>query len=263
MAGVAGNIGLKISSPIQFRFFVIPWVRKHNAILCSKGKDYSSSAPVRYTPKKSSKTSEAKNSLPVKSLERYKIQKCVDASGLRIDLRNGGGIKRSIALNEKVQDSSQMTENDLVFDDSKHAFEEENGDWEFKEHQVMEETEFIEKPKEVIDKMKARQGKDLCKQDVLGEAKTIQDAENLAIKLLATRAFTAVELGKKLNGKKFPPNIIKAVITDFRSRGLINDGLYAEAFSQSRWSSSTWGPGRIKQALFNKGVSGTDADSCC
>lgn len=67
------------------------------------------------------------------------------------------------------------------------AFEEENGDWEFKEHQVMEETEFIEKPKEVIDKMKARQGKDLCKQDVLGEAKTIQDAENLAIKLLATR----------------------------------------------------------------------------
>lgn len=100
------------------------------------------------------------------------------------------------------------------------------------------------------------------------------------------RAFTAVELGKKLNGKKFPPNIIKAVITDFRSRylnlrifsfsfvlllgttviisekltwlvltslfflyvrGLINDGLYAEAFSQSRWSSSTWGPGRIKQ----------------
>lgn len=30
-------------------------------------------------------------------------------------------------------------------------------------------------------------------------------------------------------------------------RGLINDGLYAEAFSRSRWSSSTWGPRKIKQ----------------
>jgi hypothetical protein len=31
-------------------------------------------------------------------------------------------------------------------------------------------------------------------------------------------------------------------------RGLLNDGYYAESFSQSRWQSSTWGPRRIKQA---------------
>lgn len=30
-------------------------------------------------------------------------------------------------------------------------------------------------------------------------------------------------------------------------RGLINDSLYAETFSRSRWSSSSWGPKRIKQ----------------
>lgn len=35
------------------------------------------------------------------------------------------------------------------------------------------------------------------------------------------------------------------------SRGLINDGLYAEMFSRSRWSSSSWGPRRIKQVNFS------------
>ncbi|KAM1753218.1 hypothetical protein ACFX12_005833 [Malus domestica] len=42
-------------------------------------------------------------------------------------------------------------------------------------------------------------------------------------------------------------------------RGLINDSLYAEAFSRSRWSSLSWGPRQIKQALFNKGVSTVNA----
>uniref|UniRef100_F6I584 Regulatory protein RecX n=1 Tax=Vitis vinifera TaxID=29760 RepID=F6I584_VITVI len=44
------------------------------------------------------------------------------------------------------------------------------------------------------------------------------------------------------------------------ARGLINDALYAETFSRSRWSSSSWGPRRIKQALFKKGVSEADAE---
>ena len=30
-------------------------------------------------------------------------------------------------------------------------------------------------------------------------------------------------------------------------RGFINDSLYAETFSRSRWSNSSWGPRRIKQ----------------
>ncbi|URD97112.1 Glycosyl transferase family 8 [Musa troglodytarum] len=43
-------------------------------------------------------------------------------------------------------------------------------------------------------------------------------------------------------------------------RGLINDGLYAESFSHSRWLSSTWGPKRIKKALRHKGVNEKVAD---
>nr|XP_027061732.1 uncharacterized protein LOC113688194 isoform X6 [Coffea arabica] len=78
-----------------------------------------------------------------------------------------------------------------------------------------------------------------------------KDVEKLAIELLATRAYTAVELRKKLLGKEFPVWVVDAVITDFQTRGFINDGLYAETFSRSRWSSSTWGPRRLKKVFLD------------
>ncbi|XP_031264035.1 uncharacterized protein LOC116122317 [Pistacia vera] len=107
------------------------------------------------------------------------------------------------------------------------TFEEENGDWEFIEHGLMEETEeFIEEPQEVVEEMKIRQGKDLCKQDVLRGSTTIQDAENLAIKLLATRGlindgvcrsiFTAVQQG---NNGTDADKAVKLVFQDAESDG--------------------------------------------
>ncbi|KAF5479106.1 hypothetical protein F2P56_005607 [Juglans regia] len=104
------------------------------------------------------------------------------------------------------------------------------------------------------------QGKD-CKQDASCDAKTKQEAEKLAIELLATRSFTAVELRKKLQGKRFSADTVEAVINSFQSRGFINDSLYAETFSRSRWSMSSWGPRRIKLALLKKGVSEVDAEN--
>ncbi|XP_072969038.1 uncharacterized protein [Typha angustifolia] len=90
--------------------------------------------------------------------------------------------------------------------------------------------------------------------------RTLQDAEKAAIELLAVRAFTAAELRKKLRGKMYPCDVVDAVIDDIKNRGLLNDGLYAESFSRSRWLSSTWGPKRIKQALIQKGVTEAEAD---
>ncbi|KAH7684195.1 Regulatory protein RecX protein [Dioscorea alata] len=77
--------------------------------------------------------------------------------------------------------------------------------------------------------------------------KTRQDVENLAIELLAGRAFTALELRKKLHGKRYPLHIIDSVIADVKCKGLLNDDLYAESFSRSRWLTANWGPRRIKQ----------------
>lgn len=88
----------------------------------------------------------------------------------------------------------------------------------------------------------------------------VRDVEKAAIELLAARAFTVSELRKKLRSKKYPFDTIDAVIADFKSRGLLNDGFYAESFSRSRWLTSTWGPRRIKQALHQKGVPEAEVD---
>ncbi|XP_042440100.1 regulatory protein RecX-like isoform X1 [Zingiber officinale] len=88
-----------------------------------------------------------------------------------------------------------------------------------------------------------------------------QEAEQMAIELLAARAFTTLELRKKLRGKRYPKDVVAAVISSAKERGLLNDGLYAESFSRSRWLSSTWGPKRIKWVLVQKGVSEMEVDT--
>ncbi|XP_004960217.1 uncharacterized protein LOC101755778 isoform X2 [Setaria italica] len=88
----------------------------------------------------------------------------------------------------------------------------------------------------------------------------VRDVGKAAIELLAARAFTVSELRKKLRSKNYPVDAIDAVVADFKSRGLLNDGFYAESFSRSRWMSSTWGPRRIKQALRQKGVPEAEVD---
>ncbi|CAN6241315.1 unnamed protein product [Urochloa humidicola] len=88
----------------------------------------------------------------------------------------------------------------------------------------------------------------------------VRDVGKAAIELLAARAFTVSELGKKLRSKMYPVDAVDAVVADFKSRGLLNDGFYAESFSRSRWISSTWGPRRIKQALRQKGVPEEEVD---
>ncbi|MCL7034154.1 hypothetical protein MKW94_020790 [Papaver nudicaule] len=91
--------------------------------------------------------------------------------------------------------------------------------------------------------------------DAKKHSRDIQDAVKVATQALARRACTALELRKKLLAKGFSPYVIHNVLTDFHNRGFINDYLYAEAFARSKWSSSTWGPRRIKQTLHEKGVS--------
>nr|XP_051219468.1 uncharacterized protein LOC127336667 [Lolium perenne] len=88
----------------------------------------------------------------------------------------------------------------------------------------------------------------------------LQDVKKSAIELLAIRAYTVSELRKKLCGKNYSVDTVDSVIADFKSRGLLNDGYYAESFSRSRWQSSTWGPRRIKQALRQKGVPEAEVD---
>ncbi|KAL0362958.1 UNVERIFIED_CONTAM: hypothetical protein Scaly_1251000 [Sesamum calycinum] len=71
--------------------------------------------------------------------------------------------------------------------------------------------EFIEEPDEIDDNSRKR-----CVGIQSGYRR--QDVEKSAIELLASRAFTAVELKKTLQGKSFPLEIVDAVIADYQSR---------------------------------------------
>ncbi|KAG6637858.1 uncharacterized protein LOC122280874 isoform X2 [Carya illinoinensis] len=209
-------------------------VMKNNAtaIKCLQRRDCGSSALVRYIPKTSSKIKKSERPLPITGSKKTGF--CSD------------GIQKSFVFDdEKSQNQNQLLANNESF-----------GDFE----QACVDYEFIEEPKEAVEEFIFHQGKD-CEQDVSCDAKTKQEAEKLAIELLATRSFTAVELRKKLQGKRFSADTVGAVISSFQSRGFINDSLYAETFSRSRWSMSSWGPRRIKLALLKKGVSEVDAEN--
>lgn len=86
---------------ILFYFIFYFRISKNNAISCVKGRDYSSSFPVRYVPKKSVKIKESENSVPVKGLERNELRKQPDASGFRTEVSNSGrDVKKPLKIYE-------------------------------------------------------------------------------------------------------------------------------------------------------------------
>ncbi|KAL0399077.1 UNVERIFIED_CONTAM: Kinesin-like protein KIN-14F [Sesamum radiatum] len=239
---------------------VEPRVKRKTGILCcATGRDCSSSFPVKYIPNKSS-NNEAREAV---SLPQRYLTKTHDGTELNVataDISKNAGrrILDVQSMNHDACSTSNITHG-LSFE----VEEEIEGDF------MAANDEFIEEPDEIVDNTSK-----ICLRIQSGYSR--QDVEKSAIELLASRAFTAVELKKKLQGKSFPLEIVDAVITDYQNRGLINDCLYAETYSRSRWSSSSWGPRRIRQdlmlhvktlaavqvveALFKKGVSEVDAE---
>ncbi|KAG8385990.1 hypothetical protein BUALT_Bualt03G0102500 [Buddleja alternifolia] len=241
MASFSGIYGTAIRFP--YRIFVIPWVKRSRCISCAKGRDYSSSFPVKYVPRKFSKTEENEgDNIPAKYSEQR-------INGPELNVQRDDFSKNSrrsfVNIESKNCDPPRIT--DMNYGLNLETGEEIEGDF------MAVNDEFIEEPDEIVeDNSKICLG--------LQTGNSLPDVEKSAIQLLASRAYTALELKKKLQGKRYPLEIVDAVLTDFQIRGLINDCLYAETFSRSRWSSSSWGPRRIKQALFKKGVSEVDAE---
>ncbi|XP_057983067.1 uncharacterized protein LOC131167970 [Malania oleifera] len=262
MAILGAHLSCKVFHHLQHRIFSIPWLKKNVDIASFKGIVYCSSVPVRYIPKKLRESQIS--SPPLSSSEEEDASKHSGSKASRIGVSRGGtGGRRTVpsARMPRNQDGSgnQISINGLMFDEAKQETltfskleeEIEVGDI---DREIMEDLEAFVEGNEIHEE------NDHHKRNVPQASKTAMDAEKLAIELLATRAFTVVELRKKLQGKKFPIDIIDEVINDFKSRGLINDGLYAETYSRSRWSSSSWGPRRIKQALMKKGISEVDVE---
>ncbi|MBA0596999.1 hypothetical protein Gorai_013797, partial [Gossypium raimondii] len=215
----------------------------NKAIFCLKEKEYSSSVPVRYIPKKSLETEEPETSSHSKGLSKNESRKSAASNVFGRKFTNNEGS----VIDKKSQTRSGMFKKIALYDDVQQGMNDS-------EHVVVSNPsglllgidgdEIMEKPVEAVEEVP--QGQNINRKNPLQACKRMSDAEKSAIELLAARAFTAVELRKKLLGKRFDPDIVETLITDLQNRGLINDSLYAEAFSRSRWSSSTWGPRRIK-----------------
>lgn len=282
------KLGFRLSIGIQHRVLVIPLLNKHSLpprILCSDKRDYNSSGLSRYVPKKLREISEELKTQPLDSSDKginasrwdpsvpgSKANEKEAREEIYMDLqeRNDAESYMNVSLhgsNEGVMSlekgmaagrwdhcvpgpagagtHSHLKGNNVSCDDSEEELEESSDD-----------VRSTRQHKQAYDEIKLYMDAETAK-----SSKETQDAENMAIRYLGLRAYTAAELKKKLIGKKYPLEIVDKVINDFQHRGFINDNFYAEAFTRSRWSSLSWGPRRIKQALFKKGVSNEDSDA--
>ncbi|XP_031406074.1 uncharacterized protein LOC116214760 isoform X2 [Punica granatum] len=269
MATFAGILSLRAPLRLQNRVFLINGVRKSGAVRCLGSREYGSSIPTRYIPKKSSKGYKEERSSPTNGCEEH-VPRRANANAMRFGLshEDKGGVAKVILSNKERWDSNDKrnpmnsfvigsslaekgftkTREVVQVDDEVIELPFSEMEDEMSHDQEARDDEFMTGPVESGEEHNLDK-ENICKRDVPFNGKTRKDASDMAIQLLATRAYTAVEMRKKLHGKRFAPAIIDSVIDDFERRGLINDTLYAETFSQSRWSSSCWGPRRIKQVL--------------
>lgn len=252
MKAMAG-FSIRASVQLQHRVLSISWVKKSGVFTCLKARVYSSSGPVRYIPKRTLNDKKSKTHSTPDIVNGNDFSSGLDVTARRIEVKHRGAVRRS-NFNDILRDQNQYEKENYPAGGSMLGLEDEFDDNLSHVHDLLQEPEAVDEELNIYDK-KCYDGNN----DLRGN-KNKQDAEKLAIELLATRAFTAVQLRKKLIGKRVSPVAVEGVINDFKSRGLINDGLYAEAFCRSRWSSSSWGPRKIKQALVNKGIGGEVAE---
>ncbi|CAN1146364.1 hypothetical protein LINPERHAP2_LOCUS15208 [Linum perenne] len=228
MASVEANFAFTMFVTARNRLFsyLLPQsiVKINQAFPCHKVRCCSgSSGPVRYIPKKSSRRNEEEDILPLKDCNKSAFDKMSD------------GAEKQFSSNEKNLGENKRYKRLPTAQQAKVHYTSAVVDYEAMEKQV----EFS------MDKGIQISGH--AQEDQL-----VEDANKLAIKFLARRALTALELKKKLHGKKCPADIVDSVVASLQHRGYVNDSLYAESFARSRWSSLSWGPMRIKQGSFEK-----------
>eukprot|EP00268_Persea_americana_P016166 TRINITY_DN17659_c0_g1_i3.p1 TRINITY_DN17659_c0_g1~~TRINITY_DN17659_c0_g1_i3.p1 ORF type:complete len:318 (+),score=65.38 TRINITY_DN17659_c0_g1_i3:165-1118(+) len=234
MTFLAGNLTIQFSVDLRSRNLLIPWVKKASAISCSKA---SQSYFMRCICRNYFQ-SKGGNSPRHSSYSTFLKDATTQGSWILHD-----GARYKCSYTKRIFDAA----NELSEDDIGHDLGVEDQGF----------SEVFERPNA---EFKIFNDNDASEMDAPSMSMAKQDARTMAIEVLAKRALTTVELHKKLRGKKFPLHEVEAVIADFQGRGLLNDYLYAETFSRSRWFSLSWGPRRIKQALLRKGVTEQDAE---
>ncbi len=75
-----------------------------------------------------------------------------------------------------------------------------------------------------------------------------------AFRFLSLRDRSRKELQRKLIEKKYDPEIVKEVVTDFEHRGYLDDREFSRKFIESAQRKKVKGPNLLKKQLMEKGV---------
>nr|XP_043621799.1 regulatory protein RecX [Erigeron canadensis] len=233
-----------------------PWASRKIIVRCCSnlGENSCVNVPVRYIPKKLSNANNKPNDftpVPNDSKRRF-----IKHNSSNVKFRK---VKEKSPDNDFKSGTFRSKETEIRNSVMRSEVGEYDYNWRSKPKDELNEIDTMEGYEEPIDDELDFQNGNYEIKHLVVESSKSKEAEMVAVGLLAKRTYTALELKKKLLGNKFSLEVSNAVISDFQNRGLINDLLYAEAFSRSRWSSSSWGPLKIKQALTKKGVNDLDA----
>lgn len=97
---------------------VICRAREKIAIKCLKSRDYSSSVPVRYIPKKSSQVKKSENYQQTKGSEQKKSREFPDAGALKSEVKQcGRGVQKNRGFDEKPQNQNHVFYKNYLFND--------------------------------------------------------------------------------------------------------------------------------------------------
>lgn len=82
----------------------------------------------------------------------------------------------------------------------------------------------------------------------------IQDATRAALRRLALRDRTELEVRRLLQAKGFSEEAVNGALERLKAWGYLNDGRVALALAMDRVERSGWGPARVMQELARRGV---------
>ena len=86
-----------------------------------------------------------------------------------------------------------------------------------------------------------------------------QQSYTTALRLLARREHSELELRHKLIGRSFTDTMVDAVVMQLADEGLLSDQRFAEVYARGRFERG-YGPLRIRAELRERGVSGDLAE---
>jgi regulatory protein len=75
-----------------------------------------------------------------------------------------------------------------------------------------------------------------------------------ALRLLARRQYSRVELKLKLLQKDYQPKLIEDALNELSDKGILDDNKFASVFIEEKLRTKNWGKRKLKSELIKKGV---------